>query len=99
VGVSISLQSFHHGILGETGDGRHCANYFDREDAHPRVTGRLAEHKAFHTIEDARVYMMGMGISKCKEVIQSTADTTPEKNNMAYYAVAHGANPGIRKVW
>ena len=73
-------------------------NNFDRGDAHPRVTGCRAVHEAFHTIEDARIYMIGKGASETKEVIKSTEDTTPERNSMAYYAVAYGANPGIRCV-
>ena len=99
VGASMSLRSSHLGILREIGDGRHRANYFDRGDAHPRVTGCPAVHEAFHTIEDARLYMMKKGIYKPKEVIKSTADTTPERNSTAHYAVAHRANPGIRRVW
>ena len=94
----MSLLSFHHGILRETGDGRHSANYFDRGDAHPRVTGCRADHQAFYTIEEARAYMEKKRISKYKEVIKSTADTTPERDT-AYYAVANGADPGIHKIW
>jgi hypothetical protein len=26
-------------------------------------------------------------------------ETTPERKDKAYYAVAHGANPGIREFW
>lgn len=39
-------------------------------------------------------------VERYKEVIKVTAqETTPTRNDMAYYAVAHGANPGIREVW
>jgi viroplasmin and RNaseH domain-containing protein len=36
----------------------------------------------------------------CEEIIKHTAlDTTPTRNNMAYYAVANGAKPGIYDIW
>ncbi|KAF2177345.1 hypothetical protein K469DRAFT_603390, partial [Zopfia rhizophila CBS 207.26] len=68
-------------------------------DAHPRAIGCPAKHGAFVTIEEVREYMMKKGVSKWKEVIKSTADTTPEGDSMGFYAVANGANPGIREVW
>ena len=75
----------------------HRANYSDRGDAHPRVTNCPAVHEAFFTIGEAREYMMRKGVPECKGVVKAAAlDTTPERSSMAYYAVAHGANPGIR---
>lgn len=39
-------------------------------------------------------------VPECKEVIKAAVlDTTPKRSSMAYYAVAHGANLGIREVW
>jgi len=71
-----------------------------RGDVHPRVTGCVAEYKGFISIQDARDYMERKGFAGCQEIIKDTAlETTPTRNNMAYYAVAHGANPGIRRVW
>jgi hypothetical protein len=64
------------------------------------VTGCHAVHGAFYTIEKAREYMMKKGASKCKEVIKTMAlDTTPEKSSVGFYAVAYGANLGIRREW
>lgn len=71
-----------------------------RGDAHPRVTGCKAVFKGFVSIQEARDYMERQGFMGCKEIIKDTAlETTPARNSMAYYAVAHGANPGIREVW
>lgn len=42
---------------------------------------------------------MKKGISTWKEVIKSTADTTPDEDSVGFYAVANGANPGIREAW
>jgi hypothetical protein len=40
------------------------------------------------------------GASEREEVIKATAlETTPERSRMAYYAVAHEENPGIRERW
>jgi hypothetical protein len=40
------------------------------------------------------------GVSEFEEVIKDTAlDTTPTRNSVAYYAVAHGVTPGIKAVW
>ncbi|KAF1850581.1 uncharacterized protein K460DRAFT_412268 [Cucurbitaria berberidis CBS 394.84] len=69
-------------------------------DAHPRVTGCKAEFKGFVSIQEARDYMERKGFAGWKEIIKDTAlETTPARNSMAYYAVAHGANPGIRDFW
>ncbi|MCJ1479360.1 hypothetical protein MMC13_008045 [Lambiella insularis] len=68
-------------------------------DAHPRVTGCRAEHKAFFTVGEARDWMRQKGFHEPKEVLKDTAvDTTPERNSIAYYAIAYGRNPGIRGV-
>lgn len=72
----------------------------DRGDVHPRVTGCPAKHKSFFTIDEAREFMRENGVFQYKEIIKSTAlDTTPERDSMVYYAVAHGAKPGIRAAW
>jgi viroplasmin and RNaseH domain-containing protein len=71
-----------------------------RGDAHPRVIGCTAEFKRFVSIQKARDYMEQKGIVGYKEIIKDTAlETTPERKDKAYYAVAHGANPGIREFW
>ncbi|KAJ9607040.1 hypothetical protein H2200_008112 [Cladophialophora chaetospira] len=68
-------------------------------DAHPRVTGCYADHKAFLTIEEAREWVRRKGFCEPKEVLKDTAiDTTPERNSVAFYAIAYGRNPGIRRV-
>lgn len=72
----------------------------NRGDAHPRVTGCPSEHKAFVTIEDARLYMKKKGVMKAKEVIKKGAgETTPLKGDLPFYAVAHGKHPGIYPNW
>jgi hypothetical protein len=43
--------------------------------------------------------MIKKGISTCKEVIKSTADTIPDGDSIGFYAVANGANPSIREAW
>ena len=95
----MNLQSSHRGIVHQLRDGRSHANSFGRGDAHPRVTGCHAVHKAFRTIVDARAYMEKNKIFNFKEVIKSREDTTPEVDTAAYYAVAHGAKPGIHEKW
>ena len=52
------------------------ADHFDREDAHPRVTGCPAEQQAFFTIDKAREYMMRKGVFQYKEVIKDSARDT-----------------------
>ena len=101
MGVLTSLQFFRHGSsLRENGDEYRINLRLDRGDAHPRVTGCTATHRAFETIEEARQYMADKEVSEYKEVIKDTAlDTTPKRGSMAYYAVAHGEDPGIRNVW
>ena len=65
-----------------------------RGDVHPRVTGCKSSYKGFLLLQDARNYMSQKHVEKFKEIIKDTAkDTTPTRNNMAYYAVAHGENP------
>ncbi|CAN9302553.1 unnamed protein product [Alternaria alternata] len=71
-----------------------------RGDVHPRVTDCENLYQSFCSIQEARGYMEQTGCATFKEVIKETAlDTTPTKHNMAYYAVANGANPGIYDVW
>jgi viroplasmin and RNaseH domain-containing protein len=78
----------------------YCTNLIERGDAHPRVTGCEASYKGFHELESARKYMTDKGFGKCREVIKDTAvDTTPKRKSTAYYAVAHGAMPGIKQFW
>jgi viroplasmin and RNaseH domain-containing protein len=64
------------------------------------VTGCKSVHKSFDSIEKARDYIEQNGFARCTEIIKETAlETTPTRNNMAYYAVANGAKPGIYDVW
>lgn len=71
-----------------------------RGDVHPRVTGCKSKYKGFLSLQDARNYMNREHVERYKEIIKATAqETTPTRNNMAYYAVANGENPGIREVW
>ena len=64
------------------------------------MTGCPSEHKGFFTIEDARAYMNRHGVTKPKEVIKDGAgDTTPLRDREAFYAVAHGKQPGIYSYW
>lgn len=73
---------------------------FDRGDAHPRVTGCSSGLKAFVTLEDAREYMKRKGVTEPKEVIKDGAgETTPLRDDQAFYAVAHGRKPGIYPYW
>lgn len=99
MGVSKSQLSFHPGTIYDKRE-RKLTNYFGRGDAHPRVTGCPAEHKAFVTIEKAREYMKKMKVTKHTEVIKDGAgETSPLWNTKAYYAVAHGKQPGIYEYW
>ncbi|KAK8013572.1 hypothetical protein PG991_009165, partial [Apiospora marii] len=71
-------------------------------DAHPRVTGCKARHKAFHTIEEAREQMTEWGVPKDEyaEILKNGAgETTPLHGCEAFYAVAHGKRPGIYSYW
>jgi hypothetical protein len=44
--------------------------------------------------------MTDNGVSEYREVTKDTAvDTKPQRNSTAYYAVAHGATPGIKPFW
>ena len=64
------------------------------------MTGCPSVHKGFSTIEDARAYMKRNGVTKPKEVIKDGAgDTTPLRDREAFYAVAHGKQPGIYSYW
>ena len=50
--------------------------------------------------EDARAYMNKNGVTEPKEVIKDgVGETTPLRNNQAFYAVAHGNRPGIYPDW
>lgn len=76
-----------------------CADCY-RGDAHPRVTGTNAEYESFFTLETAREYLRGRGKSEWDEILKPTAlQTTPTRDNFAYYAVAYGESPGIRRHW
>ena len=58
----------------------------------------LSPYAVFSIDEEAREYMTRKEVLEYKEVIKNTAlDTTPERCSTVYYAVAHGANPGIRE--
>lgn len=71
-----------------------------RGDVHPRVTGCHAKYKAFFTTEGARAYMNKEGVTEPKEVIKAGAGmTSPSWGSNAYYAVAHGKQPGITLYW
>jgi viroplasmin and RNaseH domain-containing protein len=72
----------------------------DRGDAHPRVTGCPSVHKSFFAIQDARAYMNRNRVTEPKEVIKDGAgETTPLRDSQAFYAVAHGKQPGIYPYW
>ncbi|KFY37956.1 hypothetical protein V495_06827 [Pseudogymnoascus sp. VKM F-4514 (FW-929)] len=69
-------------------------------DVHPRVTGCHAKYKAFLTAEAARAYMKKEGVAEPREVIKAGAGmTSPSWGSDAYYAVAHGKQPGITPYW
>ncbi|KAF2011977.1 hypothetical protein BU24DRAFT_267167 [Aaosphaeria arxii CBS 175.79] len=76
-----------------------CTVFSSWGDVHPRISGCDSKIKGFKTVEDARKYMDELGL-KCKEDIKDTAlDTTPTRNSYAYYAVANGRFPGIKRIW
>jgi viroplasmin and RNaseH domain-containing protein len=82
-------------------DGRvfDLTNYFIRGDAHPLVTGFRSPKppfKGFVTLAEAEAYMADKGIQNYEYKIKAGAgETTPQKGQIAYYAVANGRNPGI----
>jgi len=69
-------------------------------DVHPRVTGCLSRFRGFLTLEDARKWMAKSKVEKYEEVIKDGAeDTTPDRKDNAFYAVAYGLKVGIHKGW
>jgi len=72
-----------------------------RGDAHPLVTGfRNPDFCGFKTLAEAEAYMEDHGVEDYKyEIKQGAGETTPEKNQTAYYAVANGRTPGIREYY
>lgn len=75
-------------------------DWYNRGDAHPRVTGCPAKHKAFVNIRKAREYMKENGVAEPKEVIKDGAgDTTPVSGSAAYHAISYGKRPRIYSYW
>ncbi|KAH8691794.1 hypothetical protein BGW36DRAFT_386330 [Talaromyces proteolyticus] len=65
-------------------------------DAHPRVNGCDADHRAFPTLEEARNFMNIRGVIEPKEIFkEGEGETAPLPGNQAFYAVADGKTPGI----
>jgi hypothetical protein len=83
----------------------HChehtvANPPNRGDAHPHVTNCPAVHKGFKTLDEARAFMKENKVFTPKEVIRQIAlCTTSQKCGKVYYAIANGADVGIREDW
>ncbi|KAK4950148.1 hypothetical protein LTR10_011125 [Elasticomyces elasticus] len=69
--------------------------------AHLRVTGfPKAEHKSFVKLQDAKDYMHTKGIINYAQDIESeNENTTPERGDAAFYAVAHGKAPGVYRYY
>lgn len=71
-----------------------------RGDAHPLVTGFKSPtppFKGFVTLAKAQAYMAEIGVENYDSKIKDGAgETTPQKGQIAYYAVANGRNPGIK---
>lgn len=64
------------------------------------MTGCSAQHGAFLTLEDAREYMKMNKVAVPQEVIKDGAgETAPMWDSEAFYAVAHGRQPGIYPYW
>ena len=87
------MGSFHGSLI------KH--HHWFRGDAHPLITGFPSSiSKYFKTLADAEGYMKAQGVKQYSLVIKEGAgETTPEKNQAAYYAVAHGRTPGIRRYY
>lgn len=91
----MNLQYFHRGMITLT-SCEHLAKQFCRGDAHPRVIGCKAEHKAFDDLQKAKDYMEENGVKQPKPVFKEGAgETMPLPGNEAFYAVANGRNLGI----
>jgi viroplasmin and RNaseH domain-containing protein len=77
-------------------------NYSIRGDAHPLVTGFKFKSpkppfQGFVTLAEAEAYMAEMGVENYEYKIKDGAgETTRNKGQTAYYAVANGRNPGIQ---
>ena len=51
----------------------------------------------FVTLDEAEAYMAQKGVERYEyNIKQGAGETTPQKGQMAYYAVANGRNPGIQ---
>ena len=99
VGVLISLQSFHRGILRDSDNKHTVLITFNRKNAYPRTTGCFIVHKAFFTIKKTREYIIKKGVPQYKKVFKDTAqDTTPKKNSITFYAIAHKKHSSIRQI-
>lgn len=50
------------------------------------------------TLAEAKAYMRNKGVEEYNyKIEQGAGTTTPEKEETAYYAIANGHKPGIRK--
>jgi len=65
------------------------------------VNGFSGGHcRGFRTLSEAEDYMHNKGVTSFKHDIKYDAgDTTPRKNQKAYYAVANGRTPGIQEYY
>jgi viroplasmin and RNaseH domain-containing protein len=53
-------------------------------------------YKSFVTLAEAEAYMAARVKNYEYKIKDGAGETTPQKGQMAYYAVANGRNPGIR---
>ncbi len=54
----------------------------------------------FVTLAKAEAYMKKNGVTDYKyDIKQGAGETTPEKGQTAYYAVANGRTPGIQRYY
>ncbi|KAK3617466.1 hypothetical protein LTR56_025266 [Elasticomyces elasticus] len=59
-----------------------------------------AEHKSFVKLQDAKDYMHTKGIIDYAQDMESeNENTTPERGDAAFYAVAHGKAPGVYRYY
>lgn len=70
-------------------------------DVHPLINGYgRSLYKGFFSLEDAEKYMASAGIDNYKFVIKDGAgDTTPLRDQIAFYAVAGGRSDGIHRYY